>query len=146
VNINEILMKLPLASSVFLAYAVVGAIMLLSGSIEYGAFSTNLLAIGIACGAIGAPRAVSKLAEGTTSVNLLGIIEKLPIPSLVFIVFLIASSISMATGVVSFGEFSENVGKVGIACGVIQATRAVEHVFEPNTIKPAPPATPAVSG
>jgi hypothetical protein len=130
-NLNEILMKLPLASSAFLAYAIVGAIMLLSGTLEYGSFSTNLLAIGVACGAIGLPRAASKLAEGTTSVNFLGFIESLPIPTLVFVVFLIASSVALAMNIITFGEFSDNIWKVGIACGVLQATRAVEKVFEP---------------
>jgi hypothetical protein len=133
VNINEIVMKLPLASSAFLAYAAVGAVMLVLGTIEYGAFSDNLLALGIACGAIGAPRAFSKLAKGETSINFLGFVEKLPIPSLVFVIFLIASTVSLAMGVISFGEFSDNITKVGIACGVIQATRAVEHIFEPSS-------------
>lgn len=130
-GLSALLMKFPLASTAFLAYAVVGAIMLVAGTVEYGAFSTNLLAIGIACGAIGVPRAASKLAKGVTSMNFLGVIESLPIPSLVFVIFLIASSVSLAMGVITFGEFSENIVKVGIACGVIQATRAVEHVFEP---------------
>jgi hypothetical protein len=133
-NINEILMKLPLASSAFLAYAVVGAIMLLSGTLEYGSFADNLLAIGIACGAIGVPRAAIKVAQNTPSVNLLGFVESLPIPTLVFVVFLIASSVSLALGIISFGEFSDNIWKVGVACGVLQATRAVEKVFEPPAI------------
>ena len=159
-NLNSLLLKLPLASTAFLAYAVVGAVMLVAGTVEYGAFSTNLLYIGIACGAIGAPRAVSKIAQGVESVNFLGIVESVPIPSAVFLIFLIASSISLATGVITFGEFSENIVKGGIACGVIQATRAVEHVFEPGEVEspnkplphpadkapPAPPVEPAVSG
>lgn len=132
-NLNDILLKIPLASTAFLAYAVVGAVMLIAGTVEYGAFSTNLLYIGIACGAIGAPRAISKLAKGLDSVNLLGI-QSIPIPSAVFVIFLIASSVSLAMGVITFGEFSENIIKVGIACGVIQATRAVEHVLEPAAI------------
>jgi len=147
-NLNTLLMKVPLASTAFLAYAIVGAVMLVIGTLEYGQFSQNLLYVGLACGAIGAPRAVSKLANGVQSINLLGIIEKVPIPSAVFLIFLIASSVSLATNVITFGEFSENIVKVGVACGVIQATRAVEHVFEPETLEvdpaPAPPAPSAV--
>lgn len=130
-NINALLEKLPLASSVFLAYAVIGAIMLLNGSLEYGAYSDNLLAIGIACGALGVPRAAVKVANGTQSVNLLGFIESIPIPSVVFLLFLGASSISLALDKITFGVFSDNILKVGIACGVIQAARAVEKVFAP---------------
>ena len=79
-DINALLEKLPLASSVFLVYAVVGAIMLIGGTLEYGSYSDNLLAIGIACGALGAPRAVLKTANGVQSINLLGFIESIPIP------------------------------------------------------------------
>jgi hypothetical protein len=135
-DLNSILMKLPLASSAFLAYAIVGAIMLISGTLEYGSFSTNLLAIGIACGAIGVPRAVTKVADGVKSVNLLGFIESLPIPTLVFVVFLIASSVALALNIISFGEFSDNIWKIGVACGVLQATRAVEKVFDPPVSPP----------
>lgn len=136
-NLNEILIKIPLASTVFLAYAVVGAIMLIAGTISYGEYSENLLMIGIACGAIGVPRAASKIANGVESINFLGIIESVPIPSAVFVIFLIASSVSLALTNITFGVFSENILKVGVACGVVGAARAVEHVFAPpSAIKP----------
>lgn len=133
-NLNAILLRIPLASTVFLAYALIGAAMLVVGTVQYGAFADNLLAIGIACGAIGVPRAVSKLAKGETSINLFGMVESVEIPALVFLIFLVASSYSLFIGVITFGEFSENLIKVGIACGAIQATRAVEHVYEPSRI------------
>lgn len=120
-----------MASSVFLLYAVIGAVMLLSGSLEYGAYSDNLLAIGIACGAIGVPRAISKVSSNVKSANLFGFIETVPIPSLVFVVFLITSSASLSLGYIEFGAFSDNILKVGIACGAIQIARTAEHVFAP---------------
>ena len=131
-TLNGLLSKVPLASTVFLAYAVVGAVMLFAETLSYGNYSNNLLEIGIACGALGAPRAVSKLAEGMESVNLLGIIESIPIPSVVFVIFLLASSVSLALTNITFGVFSDNIVKIGIACGVLQATRAIEHVFAPT--------------
>jgi hypothetical protein len=127
-TLNTLLGKLPLASTVFLAYAVVGCIMLIGGTLEYGQYSDNLLAIGLACGAIGIPRALSKSAVGVRSVNLLGFIESIPIPTVAFLIFLLASSVSLATGAIEFGAFSDNVMKVGIACGAIQAARSLEIV------------------
>lgn len=116
-----------MASTVFLAYAIVGAIMLLADSIAYGNYSDNLLAIGIACGAIGLPRAVLKGGEGQVgSINLLGFIESAPVVSVVFFVFIIVSSVSLGTTDISFGEFSDNLMKVGIACGAVGIPRAVE--------------------
>lgn len=158
--LDEIIHKIPLASTVFLAYAVVGAVMLFAGTQDYGSYSDNLLAIGIACGALGVPRAVSKLANGVESVNFLGIIEAIPIPSVVFVIYLIASSVSLAMTTITFGIFSENILKVGLACGVIQVARTVEQVFAPNhepepeplpaavptPPPPAPAASPASSG
>lgn len=126
-------MRTPLASTVFAAYAVAGAIMLIVGTLDYGSYSTNLLAIGLACGAIGIPRAVSKIANGVESINLLGFIESIPIPSVVFVIFTVASSVDLALTHITFGIFAENILKVGIACGVVQGARAVEHVFSPAT-------------
>lgn len=125
------LTRIPMASTVFLAYAVVGTIMLLNGSLEYGAFSDNLLAIGIACGAIGVPRAISKVASGEASINLFGFVESSPLVSLVFAMFVVVSSISLATGAIEFGAFSDNLLKVGIACGAVGAARIAESASEP---------------
>jgi acyl CoA:acetate/3-ketoacid CoA transferase alpha subunit len=132
--ITKGLMRTPLASTVFLAYAIVGAVMLLAGTLDYGGYSNNLLAVGIACGAIGIPRAVSKIANGLESFNLLGLIESIPIPSVVFVVFVTASSVDLALTHITIGIFSENVLKVGIACGAVQSARAVEHVFAPSEV------------
>jgi hypothetical protein len=152
--VNIVIEKLPLASLAFLGYAIVGAIMLIVGTQDYGSFSHNLLAFGIACGVLGVPRALSKAANGESSFNLLGFIETLPTPSLVFIVFLIASFVSLALNTITFGMFSENVLQVGIACGVVQAAKAAEHVFgaepegiedlslPPETIASPPPGPP----
>lgn len=125
-TLNTLLGKLPLASTTFLAYAVVGCIMLVMGTLEYGSYSDNLLGIGIACGAIGIPRALSKAASGVHSANLLGFVQSIPIPSVVFVIFLLASSVSLVTGAIEFGAFSDNVMKIGIACGAVQAARSVE--------------------
>lgn len=127
--VNTVIEKLPLASLAFLGYAIVGAIMLIVGTQDYGSFSSNLLAFGIACGVLGVPRALSKAANGQASFNLLGFIETLPVPSIVFIVFLIASFVSLALNTITFGMFSENVLQVGIACGAVQAAKTAEHVF-----------------
>lgn len=139
-NLSLILEKLPLARSVFLIYAIVGAIMLLDNAIEYGAYADNLLAIGIACGALGIPRAISKVQNGITSQNALGFLETLPIPTLVFIVFLGISTVALATNAIEFGAFSDNVMKIGIACGVVQAAQATEQrqVARKQAV-PAPP-------
>jgi len=150
-NLNALLAKIPLASSVFLVYAVVGLIMLLAGTLEYGSYSDNLLAIGLACGALGVPRAISKVANNVQSINLLGFIESIQVPSIVFVIFLGASSVSLILTTITFGQFSENVLKVGVACGVLQATRAVEHVFASTDVAPAAPlvgepVSPAPSG
>jgi len=139
VNLNLILEKLPLARSVFLIYAIVGAIMLLDNAIEYGAYADNLLAIGIACGALGIPRAISKVQNGVVSQNALGFLETLPIPTLVFIVFLGISTVALATNGIEFGAFSDNVMKIGIACGVVQAAQATEQRQVAQKAVPPPP-------
>jgi hypothetical protein len=128
--VDELLMKLPLASTAFLAYAIVGAAMLFSGTLDYDTYASNLLAVGIACGAIGVPRALSKRSKGIVSANFLGFIESLPIPTIVFGVFLIASSVDLIIGGIVFGEFTSNLEEVGIACGVVQAARTAEHIFQ----------------
>lgn len=144
--LEYILSKVPLASSVFLLYALAGAGMLIAGTLDYGSYSTNLLAIGLACGAIGVPRAVSKLGKGIKSTNLLGFIESVPIPSVVFVVFATASSIDLLLTHITFAAFSDNLTKVGVACGVVQAARAIEHVLGPKALQngeaPAPEPTP----
>lgn len=127
--VTELLLKLPIASTAFLGYAIVGGVMLLTGNLDYGTYSDNLLKVGIACGAIGIPRAVTKVAVGVGSTNFLGIIESLPIPSIVFGVFLVASSVDLLIGGIVFGQFTTNLEQVGIACGVVQAARATEHVL-----------------
>lgn len=126
---RNILQRIPLASTAFLAYAIVGAVMLFENTLEYGAFADNLLKIGIACGVLGVPRAIAKARSGVRSINLLGIVEAMPIPSLVFVIFLLASSVSLAAGTIEFGAFSDNIMKVGIACGVIGAARLAEGTF-----------------
>ncbi len=140
--VNTVIEKLPLASLAFLGYAIVGAIMLIVGTQDYGSFSQNLLAFGIACGVLGVPRALSKVANGNESVNLLGFIETLPIPDLVFIIFLIASFVSLALNTITFGVFSENVLQVGIACGAVKAAKVAETVFSSD---PAASPDPAIS-
>lgn len=151
--VDELLMKLPLASTAFLAYALVGAAMLISGTLDYDTYSSNLLAVGIACGAIGVPRALSKRANGIVSANFLGFIESLPIPTIVFGVFLIASSVDLIIGGIVFSEFTSNLEEVGIACGLVQAARTAESIFgaprmivgEPlKTATPTPPPPPPV--
>lgn len=133
-TLSNALMRTPLASTVFFAYSIVGAVMLIAGTLDYGGYSTNLLAVGLACGAIGIPRAASKIANGLESVNLLGIIESIPIPSVVFVIFTVASSVDLAMTHITIGIFSEDVLKVGVACGVVQAARSVEHVFAPSAV------------
>lgn len=147
--INTVIEKLPLASLAFLGYAIVGAIMLIAGTQDYGSFSHNILAFGIAVGALGVPRALSKVANGNTSFNLLGFIDTLQIPSLVFIIFVIASLVALVLTTITFGMFSENVLEVGIACGVVQAAKTAEHVFSPapelrhvSELPGAPPPVP----
>lgn len=122
----RLLTKIPLASMVFLAYAIVGAIMLITGGLDYDSFSDNLLAIGIACGAIGIPRAISKVTTGEASINLLGFIESAPVVSFVFFLFVGVSSFSLAVEAIEFETFSENLLKVGIACGAIGVARVAE--------------------
>jgi hypothetical protein len=134
--LNTFIEKLPLASLAFLGYAIVGAIMLIAGTQDYGSFSHNILAFGIAVGALGVPRALSKVANGNTSINLLGFVETLPVPSLVFIIFLVASFVALALNTITFGVFSENVLEVGVACGVVQAAKTAEHIFAPSPEKP----------
>ena len=128
----KLLTRIPLASTVFLAYAVVGAIMLVTGGLDYGSFSDNLLAIGIACGAIGIPRAVSKVTAGRASINLLGFIESAPVVSFVFFLFVGVSSFSLAVEAIEFEAFSENLLKVGIACGAIGVARVAESAGLPE--------------
>jgi hypothetical protein len=127
--ISKLFMKFPLASTAFLAYAIVGGVMLVSGTLDYGSYSATLLKVGIACGAIGIPRAVTKVALGHPSSNFLGVIESLPIPTLVFVTFTVASTIDLAIGGIVFGQFTSNLEEVGIACGIVQAARATEHVL-----------------
>jgi hypothetical protein len=136
--VNTIIEKLPLASLAFLGYAVVGAVMLIIGTQDYGSFSHNILAFGLAVGALGVPRAISKIANGNPSFNLFGFIDTLPIPSIVFIIFLIASFVALATNTITFGMFSENILEVGIACGAVQAAKTVEHVFAGPATLPEP--------
>jgi hypothetical protein len=144
--LEYILSKFPLSSSAFLAYALVGAGMLVAGTLDYGSYSTNLLAVGLACGAIGVPRAVTKVGQGIKSVNFLGFIESIPIPTVVFIVFAGASTVALATVSITFGAFTENLTKVGIACGAVQAARAIENVFGPffskSEVGEGPPVEP----
>lgn len=126
-NLNLILERLPLARSVFLVYAIVGAIMLIGGTLEYGSFADNLLAIGIAVGAIGVPRAIAKVQNGVSSQDsVIGFLEQLQIAPIVFILFLLASTVSVITGAIEFGAFSDNVMKVGIACGVVLVPQVAE--------------------
>lgn len=120
------LSKIPLASTIFLAYAVVGTVMLVTGGLGYGDFSDNLMAIGIACGAIGIPRAISKVTSGKASINLLGFVESAPVVSIVFFLFVAASSFSLIGGAIEFETFSDNLLKVGIACGAVGAARVAE--------------------
>lgn len=145
-TVNSIIEKLPLASLAFLGYAIVGAIMLIVGTQDYGSFANNLLAFGIACGVLGVPRAISKVANGNTSFNLFGFIDTLPIPSLVFIIFLIASFVALALSNITFGVFSENVLKVGIACGVVQAAKAAEQIFAAAPAPELPTTTKEAAG
>lgn len=154
--LNYILSKFPLSRTLFLGYALVGAGMLIAGTLDYGSYSSNILAIGVACGAIGVPRAASKLAQGITSVNFLGFIESIPIPTLVFLIFAGASTVDLTTTHITFAAFSENLTKVGIGCGAVQAASAIEHVFAPfvpaienrpstPTVTPPPAPPPAPS-
>jgi len=154
--LEYILSKFPLSSSAFLLYALIGAGMLIAGTLEYGSYSTNLLAVGLACGAIGVPRAVTKASQGIKSMNFLGIIESIPIPTVVFIVFAGASTVALATVSITFGAFTENLTKVGIACGAVQAARGIESILavflhqpDPNPtglsgkVDPPPPPAPS---
>lgn len=138
--LEYLLSKFPLSSTAFLAYALLGAGMLIAGTLDYGSFSTNLLAVGVGCGAIGVPRAVSKTAQGIKSANFLGFIESVPIPTVVFIVFSGASVVALAQATITVSAFSTNLTKVGIACGAVQAARAIEHVVGPFLSGPTSPA------
>lgn len=122
---RRLLAALPLASTVFLLYAIVGAISLVAGSLEYGSYADNLLAIGVACGAIGLPRAIAKAAHGVRATGVLRWIETLPIPSIVFVLFTGVSAVSLALGFIEYGAFSDNVLKVGVACGAIGVPRVI---------------------
>ena len=129
---NVLIEKLPLASLGFLGYAIVGACMVVAGTLDYGTLGSNLLAIGIACGALGLPRAISKVANGHQSLNVLGFIETLQTPSIVFGLYVVAGLVLLILGHITVGVFSDNVEKVGIACGVLQAAKSAEHVFLPS--------------
>lgn len=145
--LNFILSKFPMSSTLFLGYALAGAGMLIAGTLDYAGYSTTLLAVGVACGAIGAPRAVTKLAQGIQSVNFLGFIESIPVPTLVFIVFTAASTVDLvATHNITFAAFSTNLTKVGIGCGAVQSARAIEGVLTPFIPKiEHKPSTPTVT-
>lgn len=142
------LSKLPLASSLFLVYALTGGAMFVAGTLGYGSYATNLLAVGLACGAIGVPRAISKVGQGLVSTNFLGFIESIPIPTVVFVVFTGVSTVALIETTITFAAFSENLTKVGIACGAVQAARAIEAVAglfvsaKREELTPVPPPSP----
>lgn len=142
-NLNLVLERLPLARSVFLFYAIIGGLMLLGvgNDIEYGAYSDNLLAIGIACGALGIPRAIQKVSNGNPSTRegFFGLLENLPIPTLTFLAFLGFSSVALLLGNIEFGAFSDNLMKIGIACGVVGAAEVAEAVQARRVGVPPPP-------
>lgn len=130
----RLLSRIPLASVIFLVFAITGAAMLVLGSMQYGSYSDNLMAVGIACGAIGVPRAIAKVSAGDQSINLLGFIESAPVVSSVFLLFLLVSAYSLGIGAIEVGAFSDNLLKVGVACGAVGAARITESAGLPDEL------------
>jgi hypothetical protein len=59
-SLTKFLDTFPIASAVFLVYAVVGGAAMLIGSLENGAYVDSLLKVGAGTGAIGAARAFAR--------------------------------------------------------------------------------------
>lgn len=127
-SLKRLIIAWPVASTVFLAYAIAGGVMLLASTLEYGGYADNLMLIGIGCGAIGIPRAIQKAAAGVADHPAAHVINVTPVASATFVIFVAVSSVALVLGKIEFGAFSENTLKVGIGCGAIAIPRVAQQV------------------
>lgn len=59
-KLTNLLDTFPIASAVFVVYAIAGAVCLITGSLSNPEYVESLLKVGVATGAIGAARALVK--------------------------------------------------------------------------------------